>query len=305
MADRAPGSRRGCRWARSPTASSRSAPCSRPGSSSRSAPTSWRGSPRPSRAGAPRRRSGSATAAIHYPDETAIIDERGALTFEELHRRSNALAHAFADEGIGHGDGVGIMCRNHRGFIEATLACAKLGASALYLNTMFAGPQLAEVTRARGRRRRWSTTRSSPACSTDVDGGRRAARRLERGGRRRRTDARRADRARRRARTSSRPPTSRRFVILTSGTTGTPEGRPARQPRRPRRRSPRCSRQDPLPRARDDDDRGAALPLLGLLPLRPQPAARLDDGPAPPLRPRGDAARRSPSTAPRCWRWCR
>ena len=49
--------------------------------------------------------------------------------------------------GIGHGDGVGIMCRNHRGFIEATLAAAKLGASALYLNTMFAGPQLAEVTR--------------------------------------------------------------------------------------------------------------------------------------------------------------
>ena len=42
------------------------------------------------------------------------------------------------------------MCRNHRGFIEATLAAAKLGASALYLNTMFAGPQLAEVTRREG-----------------------------------------------------------------------------------------------------------------------------------------------------------
>ena len=52
--------------------------------------------------------------------------------------------------GIGHGDGVGIMCRNHRGFIEATLAAAKLGASALYLNTMFAGPQLVEVTRREG-----------------------------------------------------------------------------------------------------------------------------------------------------------
>ena len=42
------------------------------------------------------------------------------------------------------------MCRNHRGFVEATLAAAKLGASALYLNTMFAGPQLAEVTRREG-----------------------------------------------------------------------------------------------------------------------------------------------------------
>ncbi|HXV05953.1 MAG TPA: AMP-binding protein [Solirubrobacterales bacterium] len=90
---------------------------------------------------------GITTAAIHHPDETALIDERGSLSFEEVHRRSNALAHSFKEMGIGYGDGIGIMCRNHRGFVEATLAAAKLGASALYLNTMFAGPQLVEVTR--------------------------------------------------------------------------------------------------------------------------------------------------------------
>jgi fatty-acyl-CoA synthase len=90
------------------------------------------------------------TAAIHHPHELAIVDERGALSWERLHRRSNALAHSFAAMGIGPGDGVGIMCRNHRGFIEATLAAAKIGASALYLNTMFAGPQLVEVTRREG-----------------------------------------------------------------------------------------------------------------------------------------------------------
>jgi acyl-CoA synthetase (AMP-forming)/AMP-acid ligase II len=94
--------------------------------------------------------TGIATAAIHHPHEIAIIDERGSLSFERLHRRSNALAHAFAELGVGFGDGIGIMCRNHRGFIETTLAAAKLGASALYLNTMFAGPQLAEVTRREG-----------------------------------------------------------------------------------------------------------------------------------------------------------
>ena len=94
--------------------------------------------------------TGVTTAAIHHPHELAIVDERGALSWERLHRRSNALAHSFAAMGIGPGDGVGIMCRNHRGFIEATLAAAKLGASALYLNTMFAGPQLAEVTRREG-----------------------------------------------------------------------------------------------------------------------------------------------------------
>jgi acyl-CoA synthetase (AMP-forming)/AMP-acid ligase II len=94
--------------------------------------------------------TGVATAAIHHPHEIAVVDERGALTWERLHKRSNALAHSFAALGIGPGDGVGIMCRNHRGFLEATLAAAKLGASALYLNTMFAGPQLVEVTRREG-----------------------------------------------------------------------------------------------------------------------------------------------------------
>jgi len=94
--------------------------------------------------------TGIATAAIHHPHEVALVDERGSLSFERLNRRSNALAHSFAEMGIGYGDGVGIMCRNHRGFIEATLAAAKLGASALYLNTMFAGPQLAEVMRREG-----------------------------------------------------------------------------------------------------------------------------------------------------------
>jgi acyl-CoA synthetase (AMP-forming)/AMP-acid ligase II len=91
--------------------------------------------------------TGVATAAHKYPHETYVIDERGSLSFEQAQRRTNALAHAFAEMGIGYGDGIGIMCRNHRGFIEATVAAAKLGASALYLNTMFAGPQLIEVMR--------------------------------------------------------------------------------------------------------------------------------------------------------------
>ncbi len=95
--------------------------------------------------------TGIATAAIHHPHEIAVVDELGALSFERLHRRSNALADALSSElGIGAGDGIGIMCRNHRGFLEATLAAAKLGANALYLNTMFAGPQLAEVMRREG-----------------------------------------------------------------------------------------------------------------------------------------------------------
>jgi fatty-acyl-CoA synthase len=94
--------------------------------------------------------TGVTGAAIEHPHEIAILDERGSLTWERLHKRSNALGHAFAAMGIGPGDGVGIMARNHRGFLEATLACAKLGASALYLNTMFSGPQLVDVMKREG-----------------------------------------------------------------------------------------------------------------------------------------------------------
>jgi acyl-CoA synthetase (AMP-forming)/AMP-acid ligase II len=89
--------------------------------------------------------AGYTGSAIRFPQDLAIVDERGSLTFAELHSRTNALARALGSEGIREGDAVAIMCRNHRGFVEATVACSKLGASALYLNTAFAGPQIAEV----------------------------------------------------------------------------------------------------------------------------------------------------------------
>jgi acyl-CoA synthetase (AMP-forming)/AMP-acid ligase II/carbon monoxide dehydrogenase subunit G len=89
--------------------------------------------------------AGTISLANRFPDETAIVDELGTLTFADLHERSNALAHALSDAGIVEGDGVAVMCRNHRGWIESTAAISKLGADALFLNTAFAAPQLTEV----------------------------------------------------------------------------------------------------------------------------------------------------------------
>ncbi|MET0559201.1 MAG: AMP-binding protein [Solirubrobacterales bacterium] len=165
--------------------------------------------------------TGVATAAIHHPHEIAIADERGALTWERLHRRSNALAHSFAAMGIGHGDGVGIMCRNHRGFIEATLAAAKIGASALYLNTMFAGPQLVEVTRREAPKalvfdEEFTELLGGVDDSVErivawTDGEPEAVTLEQLIAAGEETD-------------HSPPPDKPRFVILTSGTTGTPKG---------------------------------------------------------------------------------
>ncbi len=91
--------------------------------------------------------AGFIAGALTSPHEPAVIDDLGTLTFGEIDRRTNALAHGLADHGVKEGDGVAIMCRNHRGFVEATVAAAKLGAHALYLNTAFAAPQLAEVVK--------------------------------------------------------------------------------------------------------------------------------------------------------------
>src|SRR5215213_9542677 len=89
--------------------------------------------------------AGYTVSAVRYPDDVGIVDEAGTLTFQEIHERTNALAHAWREVGIGPGDGVAIMCRNHRGFIESVVACSKLGANALFLNTAFSKPQLTDV----------------------------------------------------------------------------------------------------------------------------------------------------------------
>jgi acyl-CoA synthetase (AMP-forming)/AMP-acid ligase II len=89
--------------------------------------------------------AGYTVAAARYPDDVGVIDELGTLTFSQMHARSNAFAHALASDGIKPGDGVAIMCRNHRGFIDAVVACSKLGANALFLNTQFSKPQLTDV----------------------------------------------------------------------------------------------------------------------------------------------------------------
>ncbi len=88
---------------------------------------------------------GFASLAVRDPDRVGLVDELGELTFGEMHRRSNALARGLAELGVGEGDSVAVMCRNHRGFVDASVAVAKLGADLLYLNTAFAGPQLVDV----------------------------------------------------------------------------------------------------------------------------------------------------------------
>src|SRR5581483_10714959 len=79
--------------------------------------------------------AGYAVGATRHPDRVAIVDELGTVTFAEVVERSNRLANALADRGLNEGDRVAIMCRNHRGFVDISVALGKLGAHGLYLNT--------------------------------------------------------------------------------------------------------------------------------------------------------------------------
>jgi acyl-CoA synthetase (AMP-forming)/AMP-acid ligase II len=87
---------------------------------------------------------GFAIAAARCPDRPGLIDELGTLTWSQLDERASALA-AGLQALPGELRCVGIMCRNHRGFVAALIAADRLGADVLLLNTSFAGPALAEV----------------------------------------------------------------------------------------------------------------------------------------------------------------
>jgi fatty-acyl-CoA synthase len=87
-----------------------------------------------------------AIAAVRWPDRAAVIDADGATTYAELDRRCGRIAAGMhATYGIGAGSRVAILCRNHRGFLEATLAASRTGADVLFVNTEFAPPQLKSV----------------------------------------------------------------------------------------------------------------------------------------------------------------
>lgn len=168
---------------------------------------------------------GFAALAVRSPQRVGLIDELGSLTFGELHERSNALAHALRERGVQEGDNVAVMCRNHRGFVDATVAIAKLGADTLYLNTAFAGPQLIDVLEREKPRvvihdeEFTSLLAAGPAedrivAWTDTDD---------------RDDSLEALIATGSTADLDPPERHGRTVILTSGTTGTPKGAPRRE----------------------------------------------------------------------------
>ena len=89
-------------------------------------------------------------ASIRGGGRIGLVDELGSLTFRELDRRSNALANAWREHGLEPGEGVTILARNHRGFLDAVFAAAKCGARIVLLNADFTGPQIRRIAAREG-----------------------------------------------------------------------------------------------------------------------------------------------------------
>ncbi|WP_182376205.1 acyl-CoA synthetase [Nocardioides sp. WS12] len=153
--------------------------------------------------------------AARFPGRNAVLDEQGPVTFAELDAQSNALANSWRTLGLNAGDGVAILARNHRGFLQATFAAAKCGARVVLLNSDFSGPQIREVAGREGvdllafdeeyadalegvapRHGRWRTDEPVGDDTTAPPA----------------------------------PATRAKIVVLTSGTTGSPKGAPRSEP---------------------------------------------------------------------------
>ncbi len=94
--------------------------------------------------------AGLSASAERRGDDVGLIDDEGALTFRQLDERSSALANVLAARGVGVDTPVALLARNSRWFVLAVAALDKLGATTLYMNTGFAGPQLADVLAREG-----------------------------------------------------------------------------------------------------------------------------------------------------------
>ena len=84
------------------------------------------------------------------PNRTAIIDDEGSMTFAQLDDAVNAAANGLLAMGVKGGDGVAILARNHRWWMIANYASARVGARTIMLNTEFSGPQIRDVAAREG-----------------------------------------------------------------------------------------------------------------------------------------------------------
>jgi long-chain acyl-CoA synthetase len=80
--------------------------------------------------------------ARRLPTHTAVTWGDRSLSYAELDRRTDALAHALAGLGVTKGDRVGVLMRNRPELLEAMFACFKAGYCLVPLNSRFTSEEV-------------------------------------------------------------------------------------------------------------------------------------------------------------------
>ncbi|WP_103560882.1 AMP-binding protein [Actinomadura rubteroloni] len=83
------------------------------------------------------------SAAARDPERVAVLDDEGAITYGEIDARTDRLAAALGR--FGEPPTVAVLCRNHRGMLEALVGASKRGADTVLLNTGMSVDQLVTV----------------------------------------------------------------------------------------------------------------------------------------------------------------
>ncbi len=78
----------------------------------------------------------------NFPNKEALVFGSNRLTYAQLNRRVNGLAHSLLQLGMNKGDKAAIMLQNCSEYIEIYYALAKIGAVAVPLNFMLKGKGL-------------------------------------------------------------------------------------------------------------------------------------------------------------------
>ena len=88
--------------------------------------------------------------ARRFPDRLALVGDKLALSFADLDRRSARVAAGLERIGIVRGDCVAVWLPNLPEWIELFLACSRLGAITLALNTRFRSREVGDILRRSG-----------------------------------------------------------------------------------------------------------------------------------------------------------
>ncbi|MFI8910142.1 amino acid adenylation domain-containing protein [Streptomyces sp. NPDC053513] len=146
------------------------------------------------------------------PDAPAVITASRTLTYDEVHRRSDRIAHWLAGHGAGPGTLVGIVMEKGWEQVVAALGVLKAGAAYVPLDATMPARRLRTIMESAGVR--LALTRTPDADGLDLPDGTRALR----------VDAGPADGERGTPPPCPAGPRDLAYVIFTSGSTGTPKG---------------------------------------------------------------------------------